>query len=99
MLKTVDHDEFYFLKKILPDYYQHLKLNKDTLITRFYGMHKIKYQEKGSVQRLYFVIMANVFNTGRTINKRFDLKGSTHGRLTAVDAENPSVALKDLNFV
>lgn len=49
-----------------------------TLITRFFGLHKIRYtKESGGTMRIYFVIMANVFKTARDINVRFDLKGST----------------------
>lgn len=63
MLKTISHEEFYFLHRILKDYYFHLKNNKDSLITRFYGMYKMKYLEGSSTKRLYFIIMANVFAT------------------------------------
>ncbi len=73
-----------------------------TLITRFYGLHKIKYnKEKGGVERIYFIIMANVFNTNRQIHVRYDLKGSKLGRKTRkkeTDIIDPSVALKDLDF-
>ena len=32
--------------------------------------------------KLYIIIMANVFNTAREIHVRYDLKGSTQGRIT-----------------
>ena len=67
MLKTISHEEFYFLHWILKDYYEHLKDNKDSLITRFYGMYKMKYLDGGSTKWLYFIIMANVFSTQRAI--------------------------------
>ena len=57
-------------------------------------MYKMKYLEGSSTKRLYFITMANVFATQRSIQVRFDLKGSTHGRLTK-DTGNPHVALKD----
>jgi len=41
--------------------------------------------------------MANVFNTQKEIHKRYDLKGSTYGRLTKSD--DPSVPRKDLNWM
>jgi len=73
-----------------------------TLITRFFGLHKIKYKkENAGYERIYFIIMANVFNTTRKINVRYDLKGSKHGRITkkkADDVIDPSVALKDLDL-
>jgi 1-phosphatidylinositol-4-phosphate 5-kinase len=72
------------------------------LITRFFGLHKIKYTKKAGKHRIYFVIMANVFKTSREINLRYDLKGSTQGRQTKKDPNeviDSAVALKDLDFI
>jgi 1-phosphatidylinositol-4-phosphate 5-kinase len=77
MLKTISHNEFEHFKKIMKDYYFHILGYPHTLITRFMGLHKIKFQEEGKTKRIYFVIMANVFNTNKEINIRYDLKGST----------------------
>jgi 1-phosphatidylinositol-4-phosphate 5-kinase len=78
MLKTISPAEFHNLRDILKDYYDHLAMYPHTLITRFFGLHKIRYSKtNGGKARIYFVIMANVFKTARDINVRFDLKGST----------------------
>lgn len=83
MLKTISSAEFHHLRHILKEYYDHLALYPHSLITRFYGLHKIKYSKggvlgtEGGKVRIYFVIMANVFKTSRHINVRYDLKGST----------------------
>ena len=103
MLKTIQHTEFMRLKHILQLYYEHILKNPQTLITRFFGLHKIKYKDDSAngFQRVYFIIMANVFNTKRVINVRYDLKGSKQGRQTKQnknDIIDPSVALKDLDF-
>lgn len=45
MLKTISPAEFKHLKTILKDYYNHLTMNPHTLITRFFGLHKIKCKE------------------------------------------------------
>jgi len=42
MIKTQTKEEGKFLRKILPSYYAHLKANPSTLMTRFYGMHRVK---------------------------------------------------------
>jgi 1-phosphatidylinositol-4-phosphate 5-kinase len=78
MLKTISCAEFHKLRDVLKDYYDHLVLYPHSLITRFFGLHKIKYNKAlaGKV-RIYFVIMANVFKTARDIHVRYDLKGST----------------------
>lgn len=77
MLKTISHAEFIHLKEILKDYYNHLQEYPHSLITRFFGLHKIKYTKSVGKERIYFVIMANVFKTSRDINVRYDLKGSS----------------------
>lgn len=46
MLKTVHKDEFKKLKQVLQKYYKYLSSNPDTLITRFYGLHKLQYHNK-----------------------------------------------------
>jgi len=103
MLKTISSAEFHNLREILKDYYEHLVLYPHSLITRFFGLHKIKYNKSiGGKVRIYFVIMANVFKTARDIHVRYDLKGSKQGRRTKKTPEeyvDSSVALKDLDFV
>ncbi|KAL4484387.1 hypothetical protein ABPG74_019564 [Tetrahymena malaccensis] len=96
-LKTIHKSEFAFLKKILPNYYQHLEDNPSTLIIRVYGLHKIKYKMNHSMKYIYFIIMSNVFYTRKEIHERFDLKGSLYKRYS--DNPDPSVAKKDLNFL
>lgn len=65
MLKTIRYKEYKFLRVILKDYYSYIRTNPETLITRFFGLHKLlEKNEKGEIiGRIYFVIMANVFNT------------------------------------
>lgn len=41
MLKTIQHREYKFLRRILQDYYFYLKDHPHTLITKFYGLHKL----------------------------------------------------------
>jgi hypothetical protein len=50
------------------------------------------------VQKLYFVVMGNMFNTPFEIHRRYDLKGSWVGRVTPPDYHDPSTALKDVDF-
>ncbi len=40
-LKTIHRYEFQFLREILRSYYTHIKQFNDSLIIKFYGMHKI----------------------------------------------------------
>lgn len=102
MLKTISHDEFEHFRLIMKHYYLHLLKFPHTMIARFYGLHKIKFIKTTKTERIYFVIMANVFNTTREIDVRYDLKGSTRGRVTRKDPNsqvNPKEALKDLDWL
>lgn len=57
-----------------------MRLNKDSLISRFYGLHEvIWYDSKKTENKRYLVIMNNVF-TDFDVGIRFDLKGSVTGR-------------------
>ena len=77
MLKTISHHEFEHFKFIMESYYKHLLAFPHSLVARILGLHKIKLVRNGKTERIYFVIMANVFNTNRDILVRYDLKGST----------------------
>jgi 1-phosphatidylinositol-4-phosphate 5-kinase len=45
MIKTQTAAESKFLRRILPHYYQYVMQNPNTLMTRFYGMHRVKIGE------------------------------------------------------
>lgn len=96
-IKTLPPDEFLFLQRILPSYYEYIASNPNTLLTRFYGMYSMR---QGKNSEINFVVMENVFHPEVPIDEQYDLKGSTIDRLVAVEEGkfNPSIALKDMNF-
>ncbi|KAK4612970.1 Phosphatidylinositol 4-phosphate 5-kinase its3 [Fulvia fulva] len=98
IIKTIHHGEHKFLRKILRDYYQHVKDNPDTLLSQFYGLHRVKIPFG---RKIHFVVMNNLFPPHRDIHRTFDLKGSTIGRdFHEADLEkNPRATLKDLNWL
>ncbi|XP_065875506.1 phosphatidylinositol 4-phosphate 5-kinase 1-like [Euphorbia lathyris] len=100
MIKTVKKSEVKVLIRMLPNYYQHVCQYKNSLITKFFGVHCVK---PVGGQKTRFVIMGNLFCSEYRIHKRFDLKGSSHGRATdKVEGEiDETTTLKDLdlNFV
>jgi len=101
MMKTVTHKEQMLLKKMLKKYYDHITQNQGTLLVRFLGLHclSVHKDRKGSAtQKVYFVVMGNMFNTPFEIHRRYDLKGSWVGRVTKEGNFDPSVALKDVDF-
>lgn len=98
IIKTIHHSEHKLLRKILPEYYRHVEKNPNTLISQFYGLHRVKMAYG---RKIHFVVMNNLFPPHRDIHQTFDLKGSTIGRdLQESDLErNPRATMKDLNWV
>ncbi|TIC57965.1 hypothetical protein E3Q05_01019 [Wallemia mellicola] len=98
IIKTVSHTEHKFLLSILKDYYEHVKSNPHTLLSRFYGLHRVKLPRG---RKIHFVIMNNLFPPHRDIHETYDLKGSAIGREYPEEMikEKPGAVLKDLNWV
>jgi len=97
-IKTIPEEEDLTFCRILKDYYNHVKDNPNTLITRFYGLHRIR---EGNGPWMSFVIMENLFrDSPLNIHEIYDLKGSTVNRHVKVKegGDKSSVAMKDNNF-
>ncbi|KAL0326239.1 UNVERIFIED_CONTAM: Phosphatidylinositol 4-phosphate 5-kinase [Sesamum radiatum] len=100
MIKTVKKSEVKVLLKMLPSYYQHVCRYENSLVTKFYGVHCVK--PVGGV-KTRFIVMGNLFCSEYRIHRRFDLKGSSHGRTTdkpegEID-ETTTLKDLDLNYV
>lgn len=98
IIKTIHHGEHKFLRRILKEYYNHVQDNPNTLLSQFYGLHRVKIPYG---RKIHFVVMNNLFPPHRDIHRTFDLKGSTIGRdFKEEDLEkNPRATLKDLNWL
>ncbi|KAL8236014.1 hypothetical protein R6Q59_017095 [Mikania micrantha] len=99
MIKTMKKAEVKVLRRMLPAYFEHLKSFENTLLTKFFGLHCVKLS--GSSQRkVRFVVMGNLFCTNVPISRRFDLKGSSHGRITDKPESEiyANTTLKDLDL-
>lgn len=98
IIKTIHHAEHKLLRKILRDYYAHVERYPNTLISQFYGLHRVKIPYG---RKIHFVVMNNLFPPHRDIHQTFDLKGSTIGRNYKEEdlARNPRATLKDLNWL
>ncbi|XP_051145346.1 phosphatidylinositol 4-phosphate 5-kinase 7-like isoform X2 [Andrographis paniculata] len=95
VIKTLKKSELKVLLKMLPKYYIHVKAHDNTLITKFFGAHRISLKHG---KKIRFVVMGNMFCTELRIHRRYDLKGSTHGRCTNKDDIDESTTLKDLDL-
>ncbi|KAF7723365.1 Phosphatidylinositol-4-phosphate 5-kinase [Apophysomyces ossiformis] len=98
IIKTIHHSEHKFMRKILKEYYQHVCDNPNTLLCRFYGLHRIKLPRG---RKIHFVVMGNIVPGSKDIHQTYDLKGSTFGRMTPDEdvARNPHAVMKDQNWV
>lgn len=56
MIKTIKKSEFFVLKDMLPEYYNYIIDNPDTLITKYYGLHQLKcYSKTGRIVYTIYV--------------------------------------------
>ncbi|KAG1847675.1 hypothetical protein DFJ58DRAFT_717165 [Suillus subalutaceus] len=97
IIKTIRHAEHKFLLRVLPQYWEHVKANPHTLLSRFYGLHRVKLPRG---QKIHFVIMNNCSrltktSTNLTISKGVLLGASCH---LQTGAESRAVQ-KDLNWI
>ncbi|XP_020600193.1 LOW QUALITY PROTEIN: phosphatidylinositol 4-phosphate 5-kinase 6-like [Phalaenopsis equestris] len=102
MIKTMKKAEAKVLIRMLPGYFSHVACFKNTLVTRFFGLHCVKLTGP-SQKKVRFVIMGNLFCSEYPIHRRFDLKGSSLGRITdkpewEID-ETTTLKDLDLNFL
>nr|XP_043627884.1 phosphatidylinositol 4-phosphate 5-kinase 9-like [Erigeron canadensis]XP_043627892.1 phosphatidylinositol 4-phosphate 5-kinase 9-like [Erigeron canadensis] len=95
MIKTLRKSEVQVLLRMLPDYHRHVRTYENTLITKFFGLHRIK---PSSGQKFRFVVMGNMFCTELRIHRRFDLKGSSLGRSADKVEIDENTILKDLDL-
>ncbi|GLJ55708.1 hypothetical protein SUGI_1196660 [Cryptomeria japonica] len=95
MIKTLRKSEVQVLLRMLPNYHHHVRMRENTLITKFFGLHRIK---PAGGQKVRFVVMGNMFCTELRIHRRFDLKGSSQGRSTDKIEIDETTTLKDLDL-
>ncbi|XP_022767259.1 phosphatidylinositol 4-phosphate 5-kinase 9-like isoform X2 [Durio zibethinus] len=95
MIKTLRKSEVKVLLRMLPNYHHHVRSYENTLITKFFGLHRIK---PSSGQKFRFVVMGNMFCTELRIHRRFDLKGSSLGRSADKIEIDENTTLKDLDL-
>ncbi|KAK6152356.1 hypothetical protein DH2020_014991 [Rehmannia glutinosa] len=95
MIKTLRKSEVKVLLRMLPNYHLHVRRYDNTLITKFFGLHRIK---PSSGQKFRFVVMGNMFCTELRIHRRFDLKGSSLGRSVDKVEIDENTILKDLDL-
>lgn len=76
IIKTVQKNEYKFLKHLLPGYYLNITQNPRTLLPKFLGMYRIQAGDKN----IRVLVMNNLLPSSVPLGLKFDLKGSSHGR-------------------
>jgi 1-phosphatidylinositol-4-phosphate 5-kinase len=95
MIKTMKKSEVRVLLDMLQGYHHHVQVHENTLITKFFGLHRIKPYGGRKVR---FIVMGNMFCTELRIHRRFDLKGSSLGRSADKVEIDETTTLKDLDL-
>ncbi|KAJ7530516.1 hypothetical protein O6H91_14G007000 [Diphasiastrum complanatum] len=95
MIKTLRKSEVQVLLNMLPNYHDHVHAYENTLITKFFGLHRVRPRGGHKVR---FVVMGNMFCTDLHIHRRYDLKGSKQGRTTDTAEINENTTLKDMDL-
>ncbi|KAI8096246.1 uncharacterized protein BX664DRAFT_291004 [Halteromyces radiatus] len=99
IIKTIQRSEYQYMRTMLQRYYEYISSHPNSLLCRYYGLHRIKSAFTG--QKLYFVVMENVLPPNKDMHEIYDLKGSTQGRYLS-EKERKSkkhTVLKDLNWL
>lgn len=96
IIKTVQHKECEFLKKLLPGYYMNLNQNPRTLLPKFFGLFCYQCNSKN----IRIVAMNNLLPSSVTMHQKYDLKGSTYNRKASKsEQQKKSPTYKDLDFM
>lgn len=71
IIKTIRESEHLFLRKILPYYHRHILEHANTLLVRFYGLHRVQLPLG---KKIYFLVMGNIFPDKYPMRSIYDLK-------------------------
>ncbi|KAK9026539.1 hypothetical protein V6N11_039376 [Hibiscus sabdariffa] len=102
MIKTMKKSETKVFLRMLSAYYNHCRSFENTLVIKYYGLHSVKLTGPAQ-KKVRFIIMGNLLRSDITIHRRFDLKGSSLGRITdKAESEIDNITILkdlDLNFI
>jgi hypothetical protein len=71
----------------------------DTLLPRYLGLYRFQVKAGNDERPIRVVVMTNVFAGAESIDRRYDLKGSTHGRNASMkELSKKSPVYKDLDW-
>ncbi|KHF99922.1 Phosphatidylinositol-4-phosphate 5-kinase 10 -like protein [Gossypium arboreum] len=77
VIRTLRKSEVRVLLEMLPDYYNHLRKFRNTVLNKLYGAHVVK--PVGGA-KAWLCLQANIFKSDLLMHRCYDLKGSLQGR-------------------
>ncbi|GMH92153.1 hypothetical protein TrST_g6597 [Triparma strigata] len=109
LIKTVPDRERKVLLTILDKYCSYISEKEGcrSLLTRFVGMYTVKRVTRSKYlgikreEKCTLVVMNSIFPVNKEMEERYDLKGSTVGRIcreTEIEEKGSDAVLKDLNL-
>jgi len=91
----MNSEEMIIFLKMLPNYFDHLMSNPNSIIARVYGIYKVKLED---IVPVNLILMANTIRckSSNNIMNVFDLKGSVINRIVPFSKDlKPTSTLKD----
>ena len=99
LLKSMKDEEFAFFKTFSAAYFGHMQTHCNSLINTFVGCYSIR--RSATAKRVYFMAMESLFFTDLSVDRVYDLKGATKGRMaTKHELRRDKVPVrKDLGWI
>ncbi|KAL1518831.1 hypothetical protein AB1Y20_003108 [Prymnesium parvum] len=95
LFKSAKPKEVALLRRILPDYAAHMESCHGSILPRYLALFHLR-----GTKDLVFLCMTNAFAGTRTVDRRFDLKGSMHNRKASARERNKAAPVyKDLDWL
>jgi 1-phosphatidylinositol-4-phosphate 5-kinase len=92
----MNDNEMKIFTSSLPEYYQHLRTNPNSLVARIYGIFTVRME---GLVPVHILLMSNAAQCGSLVKFVFDLKGSMINREVKEKDITPGGTLKDVNLL
>lgn len=99
LIKTMTTDDFDAFMSLFRAYFEHINVEKNSLIARIYGVYSVQMDDMNTV---YLILMGNTKPIeDKYIKKTYDLKGSMVKRIVKGDEKDfkNNAVLKDKNIL
>jgi 1-phosphatidylinositol-4-phosphate 5-kinase len=81
VLKATAKEEFKLIRRRMKDYFQYLTTFPNSLLSRIYGLHKLRYKKKGQPTTMYLVSTSNLLTKAYEVAVSYTVSGFKHADL------------------